>query len=474
MPSASDDAIVTPAIYLDSAVSIHNLTISGGGGIYVGSDLNVSGDMSFSGTATMQGGGGVAVTVGGNLGIGSGTSVDISGANLTVTGSTTISGTLKDLWGGTGLTSFGDVTVVSGGVWQLTDVSEWSVAGNLVNNGSITASSGGITFTGGGKTISGSAVSIPKMVVNGTIQNDVALTVAVALSGSGTLTVSANTTLTLGGTVTVGTLDASASPNTVTYSGAAQAVKPAAYNQLALSGSNVKTFSSDSTVSGDLAVSSPVRAAVNATVTVAGTTTVNSGATLSGTGTLNGTTVINGTVAPGPTIGTLTLGSAPSLNGTTVMEINRNNAPNADSLTISGNPLTYNGTLTVNNLGPALVAGDTFQLFNASDYSGTFSTVTLPTLSTNLAWNNTLASNGSISVISTLAPSAPPISFSQTGDQLTLSWNSTTFPGYSVQAQTNGAGLGDTWSDTGSGTVSPYTTTIDPANPSVFFRLFKP
>jgi len=477
VPSATDDAVLTPSVNVDSSVSIHNISVSGGGTFFVGSPLNASGDMSLSGTLTVQQG--AAVTVGGNLNIGSGTTYDPSCNDVTVTGDTSVSGILKD---GCGLNNHladtlgGNVTVNSGGVWQLSDVAEWLVGGNVVNNGSITATSGGITFIGSGKTISGNSFPIPKMVVNGTIQNSMALTIATALSGSGTLTVGANTTLTLGGTATVGALDASASPNTVTYSGAAQTVKPAAYNQLTLSGSNVKTFSSGSTVSGNLTVSSPVRAAINATVTVAGTTTVNAGATLSGTGILNGATAVNGTVAPGPTIGTLTLGSNPSLNGTTVMEINRTASPNADLLTISGDPLTYSGTLTVNNLGPALAAGDTFQLFNASGYSGTFGTVTLPTLGANLAWNNTLASNGAISVISTLPTGAPSISASLGGINLTLSWDSTTFPGYSVQVQTNiaSAGLGASWNDTGSGTVSPYATTIDPANPAVFYRLAHP
>jgi hypothetical protein len=477
VPSATDDAIITTSVNVDSAISIHNLSISGGGTFYVGQTLDASGDITLNGTATVQQG--ANVTIGGNLNISSGTTYNPSCNDLLVTGDTSVSGILKD---GCGINSHlanvfgGNITVNAGGVWQMTDVAEWSVGGNIVNNGSITVGNGnaGITFTGTGKTISGNIFPIPKMVVNGTIQNSMALTVATALSGSGTLTVGASTTLTLGGTVTVGTLDASASPNTVTYSGAAQTVKAASYNDLTLSGSSVKTFSSDSTVSGNLAVSSPVRAAINATVTVTGTTTVNSGATLSGTGTLNGAAVVNGTIAPGPTISTLTLGSNPTLNGAAVMEINRTASPNADSLTISGNPLTYGGTLTVNNLGSALVAGNTFQLFSATGYSSAFTTVTLPTLTTNLAWNNTLASNGAISVISTLPAGTPAINFSNSGGNLTLSWDTGTFPGYTVQAQTNsaGAGLSTNWINTGSG--SPYTVPLDPSNSSVFFRLFHP
>src|SRR5213078_3981305 len=217
--------------------------------------------------------------------------------------------------------------------------------------------------------------------VSGSVENDTTLTVATSLSGAGTLKQGTNTTLNLGGTVSVAALDASAAPNTVNYnrSGAQSVAGPSYYN-LNLSGGNTKTFASATTVGGNLQVSSPVRANVNSTVTVSGTTTVDSGAILSGTGTLNGAVVVNGTVSPGVTIGTLTLGSTPSLNGTNLMQLNRTNLPSADQLAISGQPVAYGGTLTVQNLGPALVAGDSFQLLSAFSYSGAFTTVTLPTL----------------------------------------------------------------------------------------------
>jgi hypothetical protein len=281
--------------------------------------------------------------------------------------------------------------------------------------------------------------------------------------------------LNLGGTVSISSLDASASPNTVNYNGTgAQSVAGPSYYNLNLSGGNTKTLASTTGVGGDLHVLSPARANFNATVTVAGTTTVDAGATLSGSGTLNGTVVANGTVSPGVVIGILTLGNTPTLNGTNLMQLNRTNSPSSDRLTISGQQVAYGGALTVQNLGPALVAGDSFQIFSASSYSGTFTSITLPTLGANLAWTNTLSSNGAIAVISTGPGVRPRLTNSVSGGSLVLSWDTVGSPGYALQAQTNSGGLGTNWSVVPGGTTSPFVVPIDRANRSVFFRLYRP
>ena len=74
-------------------------------------------------------------------------------------------------------------------------------------------------------------MSIPNLTVSGTYTNNIgSLTVGTALAGAGTLTMGANTTLTLSGTgaaaISVTTLNCTANtPNTVIYNGAAPAVK---------------------------------------------------------------------------------------------------------------------------------------------------------------------------------------------------------------------------------------------------------
>ena len=69
--------------------------------------------------------------------------------------------------------------------------------------------------------------------------------------------------------------------------------------------------------------------------------------------------------------------------------------------------LAYGGTLVVTNVGGSpFAAGDSFQLFDSSTPSGSFSSVTLPPLGTNLVWvTSGLAVNGTIVVLST----APPV-----------------------------------------------------------------
>jgi hypothetical protein len=80
-------------------------------------------------------------------------------------------------------------------------------------------------------------------------------------------------------------------------------------------------------------------------------------------------------------------------------------------------------------------------------------------------------------VLSAPAPvGLPTITTSQSGGTLTLSWNSTAYPNYVLQASTNSAGIGanSSWSNVSGGNTSPVTITIDPTQPAVFFRLNNP
>ena len=80
--------------------------------------------------------------------------------------------------------------------------------------------------------------------------------------------------------------------------------------------------------------------------------------------------------------------------------------------------------------------------------------------------------NGSYAVTG-VALGSPMLTISRNGVALTLSWDSTTYPGFRVWAQTNSAEIhpNSSWFPTGSGTVSPYPTSINPAGPPVFYRL---
>jgi autotransporter-associated beta strand protein len=137
-----------------------------------------------------------------------------------------------------------------------------------------------------------------------------------------------------------------------------------------------------------------------------------SGQTLAGIGTIRGFLVTD----PGSTFdvglpgstGTLTVTNAVTLNGTTQIQISHGSIPNVTEL-ISEDAITNSGALIVTNIGGALQGGDTFTLFSATSYVGTFSSVTLPTLAGSQSWNTSnLYINGTISVVG----SAAPLSFS--------------------------------------------------------------
>jgi autotransporter-associated beta strand protein len=182
---------------------------------------------------------------------------------------------------------------------------------------------------------------------------------------------------------------------------------------LVKSGAGVTTLSGTNTYSGATTVN-------GGTLLVSGVTgtnvvTVNTNTTLTGTGTLNGAT----TVAPGgrlqaglggPDTSTLTISNSLTLGGNAVFNLNRTNAQTANK--VSGlTTVNFGGTLTVTNVGTALQPSDTFTLFSAGSYTGSFATITLPALGAGLSWNTSqLAVNGTIFVAGLPAVTASPAS----------------------------------------------------------------
>ncbi len=206
--------------------------------------------------------------------------------------------------------------------------------------------------------------------------------------------------------------------------------------------------------------------ALNGANTYTGSTLVSNG-TLGGNGSIAGSLTVSGsgTLSPGTSIGTFTVGGNATLSGATFMELNRTNAPATNDLLVVTGTLTGGGTLTVTNLGPALVAGDTFKLFS-QPVTG-FTSISLPS---GYIWTTNLASNGSITVQSVVSSTPPTLSVSQSGNSLNFTWTDASFH---LQSQTNSlnAGLSTNWSNFPGGGSSPVNITINPANPAVFFRL---
>ena len=266
-------------------------------------------------------------------------------ANLTIPAEITLAGRNTNVVAIDNLsgsnTLSGHLSITSGGGFYLLQ----SDSGTLNFAGTISASS---TATGTRTLTFGGAGNF---LVSGSIQNGSATTINVAKANSGTLTFSGMNTF---------------SGSTTNWQG-----------NLAVNGS----------------LSSPLYVV---------------GGTLSGNGRIWGTTVIKSGAELLPNnLGTGALNFGNSLilaaGSTSSVQINKTLQAN-DSVNVSGT-LTLGGNLIVANKAGNLAPGDTFQLFNATNFYGVFSSLVLPSLGTGLAWNTNGLTNGVLSVVSAVSPS---------------------------------------------------------------------
>jgi autotransporter-associated beta strand protein len=320
-----------------------------------------------------------------------------------------------------------------------------TAGGTTVNSGGTLSLNLGGTYASEGLTLNGSGVSGV-----GALEN---LSGADILNGNITLASSSSIGVTAG-SLALGGVISGAFPLTKVGPGA-----------LTLSGAN--SYSAGTIINnGSLFV--------NGSLPVGNAVSVNGG-TLAGVGTINApvTSQIGSTLSPGVnTIGKLTVNSSVNLLGTAIMEVSKAASTNDSLAGISA--LYYGGTLTVSNLGGSYVAGDSFKLFSAQSYQGGFAATNLPNISP-LTWVWTPA-NGTLSVVSGVNLTPTNIITTVTGNQLILSWPAD-HTGWTLQAQTNGIGTGlnSAWvSVPNSELNNGYTNTINPVNPTVFFRLYHP
>lgn len=227
--------------------------------------------------------------------------------------------------------------------------------------------------------------------------------------------------------------------------------------------SGVNTYTGNTTISnGTLAVNGVVAGAVNV---------VNG--TLGGVGEIAGPVTVNptGTLAPGDAIGTLTNYNTMTLHGTAVMRISRSSGVLTSDRVVGLTQVNYGGALVVNDVGTdQLHVGDTFQLFSAGTYAGSFASVSLPAP---YIWATNL-NVGAIQVTGIgVATNPTNIMAAVVGGKLQISWPAD-HTGWSLQAQTNtlAAGLGTNWvTVSGSTTTNQVTVPISSANGSVFYRI---
>jgi hypothetical protein len=120
---------------------------------------------------------------------------------------------------------------------------------------------------------------------------------------------------------------------------------------------------------------------------------------------VNGAVTVNagGILAPGNSIGTLTINGGLVLNGNLLFEVQKSLSlvQTNDIVSVSG-ALTNmgNGYLTMSNLGSGLVVGDRFKLFNKRLTNG----IVLGVTGGGVTWANNLDNDGSVSVVNLTAP----------------------------------------------------------------------
>ncbi len=389
--ASGNDIVVTGTLDMngqaqtfDSVTGAGSIT-TGGGALTIGSggstftmptvvSENGSLTKSGAGTATLS----VANTLTGGVTIGASGSttlpsvLTIKHSNALGTGTKTVNIT------GTGRTlkldgSGGDLTLAFG------------ISFNTSNNGSdaggATAASAPIINVAGNNTINGS-FSLPIGGGGTMFQSD-----------AGTLTLAGNITPTTTGRDVVFTGSGNSTVSGVIANGstAAMPVAKSGAGTLTLSGAN--TYTGPTTVSlGTLLVNGSLD---NSPVTV-------SGGILGGSGVIGGAVSVQagGTLAPGASLGTLTISNSLTLAGTTFVEVNASNGQRDFVQGVTN--LTYGGSLVVTNLSGMLTIGQTFQLFSASGTkTGDFASVT-PALTGGQAWSFNPA-NGVLSVAAGLS-----------------------------------------------------------------------
>ena len=223
--------------------------------------------------------------------------------------------------------------------------------------------------------------------------------------------------ITLTGTTTFKSADASGNPHNLSLGGGLSGT-----GGLITTGPGLVIFNGTNTYAGPTLITAG-NLLVNGALAAGSTVTVTNGGTLGGTGLINGPVAIQsgGTLSCGATSGSLTFGNSLTLAAGATNFFAISAAP-PTNLTVNVNgALTSGGTLIVTNLGANPFApGESFQLFNASSYNSGFANIVLPGLPAGLGWNtNGLNSSGTLSVVLTARPFIGSIAFSSSGFMLT-------------------------------------------------------
>jgi len=210
---------------------------------------------------------------------------------------------------------------------------------------------------------------------------------------------------------------------------------------------------------------------------VNGSLVVSSGAIISPAGT-NTVVTIEGPQTYANPVGTVAASSSVTLNGTTVIKLN---GSGTNDMVQAAASITYGGTLNLVNIsGSSLAVGDSFQVFSAATYTGSFASITPATPGTGLAWDTTQLNTGVIKVVAG-ASSQPHIDSTKvsSGNLIFSGTGGTALSSYTVLTATNIATPLASWTTLSTGSFDgtgafSVTNTITPGNPQQFYLLKTP
>ena len=198
------------------------------------------------------------------------------------------------------------------------------------------------------------------------------------------------------------------------------------------------------------------------------------GGTLSGNGVIAGPVVVEpaGTLAPGASIGTLTINNTLTLQADSTTSVEVNKAAGTCDKIVGLTSASYAGKLVVTNLAGTLALGDSFPLFSAASASGNFEVIT-PAPGGGYAWSFDPAS-GILSVVPGVASYPTNLSIGLSGSTLNLAWPATHL-GWFLQSNAVGVAASGAWFDIpGSQNSTTFSVTVSPDTPNVFYRLRRP
>jgi len=355
-------------------VSVAN-TISGTGQVVKTANNNgiLTGNNTYSGGTDIQQG---ALVVNSPAALGSGAVQLGSGTFLIVDYSGASSAALANT-----LTGAGALIKDGSGTLAVNGTGNNFVGGTAINGGRVVLGSGNSLGTGVVVINNAAALEIGAM----TLANNVSGTGRIVKTGSGAGALTGANTHSGGVAIEGGSLAVSgngalgtgtvaiASGASLDYTNAATASfsnglsGAGAFNKL---GAGQLSFANNFTI-GALNLNAG-RTRINTIATT--NATVASGATLDGTGRIVGNLVNNGTVAPGNSIGTLTVQGNYTHNAASVLEIEFDANGNIDLLDVTGNAVLNGGTIRFVGVGGAEGQGGTF-LRTEGSLTGTFATV---------------------------------------------------------------------------------------------------